>query len=66
MTKEFDFERQRKAANAGIRDLKVSQPFIFPEYQRVLLATDKLRAAQAELESALAAWDNLGKDGAKR
>jgi hypothetical protein len=60
-----EFERQRKAASASVREMKVTQPFIFPEYQRVLQATDKLRHAQAELEAALKAWNALGQDNGK-
>ena len=59
---KFDFEKQRKAANAGIREMKVTAPYIFGEYQALMRATDKLRAAHKEVEEAQAAWDNLGKD----
>lgn len=58
----FDFEEQRRSASKAIREMKVTQPFIFPEWQRVQLATDALRAATLELKRAQEAWDKLGKD----
>jgi hypothetical protein len=60
--KTFDFEEHRRSANRDIRDMKVTQPFIFPEWQHVQIATDALRAAHKELERALEEWNNLGKD----
>lgn len=58
----FDFEKERKAANANIRELKITQPFIFPQWQRVQNATESLRDAQYELERALKEWNDLGSD----
>lgn len=60
--KAFNFEDQRRSANAHIRDMKVVSPFIYPEWGRVQEATDALRAATKELKKAQDAWDNLGKD----
>jgi hypothetical protein len=56
----FDFEKERSAANAHIREMKVMQPFIFPEWRRIQRATDALREAHKELEMAQSAWDRLG------
>jgi hypothetical protein len=62
MSKTFDFEKERRAANANIREMKVTEPFIFHEWHMVQIATDKLREAHLELELALKKWDDLGKD----
>jgi hypothetical protein len=59
---KFDFEEQRCSANRDVRDMKATQPFIFPEWQRIQQATDALREATKELERAQTAWDKLGKD----
>lgn len=59
---ELNFEEQRRAANANIREMKVVTPFIFPEWQRIQYAVDRVRAANLELEHAQAAWDKLGQD----
>ncbi len=58
----FDFEKERRAANASIREMKVTQPFIFPEFQRILQAMDASRAANRELVLAQEAWERLGQD----
>jgi len=58
----FNLEKQRKSANAHIREMKVTAPYIYPEWQWVKTATDALRSAHKELERAQAAWDKLGKD----
>jgi hypothetical protein len=60
--REFDFEKQRKEANAHIREMKVVAPYVFPAWQRLMQATDALREATKELERAQAAWEKLGKD----
>ncbi len=57
---EFDFEKQRRAANKSIREMKISQPFIFPEWQRLQEAEDKLREARREVELAQKSWAALG------
>jgi hypothetical protein len=62
MSKTFDFEKERRAANANIREMKVTQPFIFPEYQRILNAVDAVQAANQELKRAQEAWERLGQD----
>jgi hypothetical protein len=62
MSKTFDFEKERCAANAMIRHTKVTHPFVFPEWQRIQNAVDKIREANKELELAQAAWDRLGQD----
>jgi hypothetical protein len=62
MSKTFDFEKERRAANAMIRHTKVTHPFVFQEWQMVQIATDRLREAHLEFERALKKWDDLGKD----
>jgi hypothetical protein len=62
MSKTFDFEEQRRSANRDIRDMKATQPFIFPEWQRIQQAVEAVRVANRDLEMAQAAWDRLGRD----
>jgi hypothetical protein len=59
---KFNFEKQRKSANAHIREMKVVAPYIYPQWQRLMQANDALREATKELERAQSAWDKLGKD----
>jgi hypothetical protein len=42
--------------------MKATQPFIFPEWQRIQQAVEAVRVANRDLEMAQAAWDRLGRD----
>jgi hypothetical protein len=59
---KFDFEEQRCSASARIREMKIKTPFIFPEWQRVQQAMDRLREASKELANAQSAWERLGQE----
>lgn len=66
MSKNFDFENERRAANLSIRDMKVTQPFIFPEWQRIQQAVAAIQVANQELKRAQEAWDRLGQDNVEK
>jgi hypothetical protein len=52
-------EQCREAAKQ-IRKLKIANPYIFPEYNRLMEAKNAFKRAQAELNAAQAAWNRLG------
>jgi hypothetical protein len=62
MSVQFDFDKQRRIANAGIREGKKAMPFIYPQWQRLQQARRAAIAAIEELEAAERAWEEFGKD----
>ena len=55
------FEEQKRQAAKNIRDMKTTAPHIFPEWQKLQQATQRLRAAHKAVAEAQQEWDNLGK-----
>jgi multidrug resistance efflux pump len=51
---------QIKQAQKEVRTLKKTNPYIFPQYTRLMNAKDAVRKANAELAAAKAAWAVLG------
>ncbi len=58
----LDLEKLRRDTNKIIREMKISQPFIFREWQRLWDAETALREARQELEWAQKAWADLGEN----
>ena len=54
---------QIEAAGKRLRRLKKSNPYIFPQWDRLQRAKRNLEAARRELEAAKTEWNALGAKG---
>lgn len=52
--------RQLNQASAGVRELKVHSPHIFPEYQELHQAKVSLKKARERYDLACKQWNSLG------
>lgn len=58
----MSLRRQIIEARRNVRALKRTQPFIFPEWQRLKNAEQQMETAKQELEAARDAWKKVGAD----
>ena len=58
--KPFDIHEAIAQAKASVKELKQTHPYIYPQWQELKAAEQALKEAQARLERAQDAWDNLG------